>query len=556
MVGSSMSAAEQQRLAVLHEYGLLDTPAGDELEAVVRVAAEVADVPTATLNLIDEHRQCQLTTFGFDGADSPREESMCAAHFQAGRFVHLPDAREHPAYAINPWVSGQRAQLRFYAAAPLITPDGHALGTLCVFDDQAHVLLPGQIARLEDLALIVLALFERRRQARRSAALAADAVRRQQFTDTVLETIDVAVAAVDTTGHLTLFNRAARDWHGLDADPSIDPHELSGRYALFHTDGLTFLPEHQVPLLTALRDGEVHDAEMIIKRRGAPPVHVSATGRRLTDSDGTPWGAVVAMNDVTTDRAQRHALRTAHKQLTEASRQLTDTVADLQRSNAELSDFAIAVSHDLASPLAVVHGYLSLIIDSNIGHLDDQTHQWLDSAGQAVQRMQELIDSLLAYASAGRTSYRRQPAELQHLIDQSLTDLRGQIDDSGATIEFPRALPVVYADPTMLRQLLQNLISNAVKYRHPQRGCLITITTTEDHNSWTICVTDNGIGIPEADRHRIFDMFTQVEPGARTGHGIGLSTCHRIVSRHGGHIHADATPGGGTTIRFTLPKPS
>ena len=161
-----MIADEQRRLAALHEYGLLDAPAGDELEAVVRVAALVAGVPTATLNLIDENRQCQLTTTGFEGADSPRSESMCAVRFASGRITYLPDARLDPDFAANPWVTGRRAGVRFYASVPLVTPQGYALGSLCVFDDRPGQLSAEQIARLQDLAAVILALFERRRQVR------------------------------------------------------------------------------------------------------------------------------------------------------------------------------------------------------------------------------------------------------------------------------------------------------------------------------------------------------------------------------------------------------
>ena len=101
--------SEQRRLAALHAYQLLDAPADDELKAVVRVAATIAGVPSATLNLIDEHRQCQLTTTGFVGVDSPRSDSMCAVRLAEGEFVQVPDASLDPTYRDNPWVTGARA---------------------------------------------------------------------------------------------------------------------------------------------------------------------------------------------------------------------------------------------------------------------------------------------------------------------------------------------------------------------------------------------------------------------------------------------------------------
>src|SRR4051794_38252155 len=105
------------------------------------MAVSICGVPTATLNLIDENRQCQLTTTGFDGSDSPRVDSMCAVRFEKGEVVYRPDARLDPVYAGNPWVTGVYADVRFYLSAPLVTPRGHALGSLCVFDGLITSLL-------------------------------------------------------------------------------------------------------------------------------------------------------------------------------------------------------------------------------------------------------------------------------------------------------------------------------------------------------------------------------------------------------------------------------
>ncbi|XVV09411.1 sensor histidine kinase [Actinoplanes sp. CA-131856] len=407
------TAHEQRRLAALHEYGLLDAPAGDELEAVVRVAATLAGVPTATLNLIDENRQCQLTTTGFEGSDTDRNDSMCAIRFESGEFTYLPDARTDPTYVDNPWVTGKLADVRFYVSVPLVTPQGYALGSLCVFHNEVHELRPEQLDRLRDLAQVILALFERRRQAR------------------------------------------------------------------------VVLEQH---------------AELELA----------------------------------------HAERAA-------------TIAELSRSNTELEQFAGVVSHDLAAPLSVVSGYLELL-DERMSGADPQSEKWIAAGTRAVGRMQRLITSLLTYARAGNAPYQPEPTPLAELVELALTDLRGGM--AGATVSVDDDLPVIEGDPVLVRQLLQNLIGNALKYRSPDRPCRIEITAVPlKHSCWRIDVADNGRGIPAEQRDRVFEMFAQVDPSAGTGHGVGLSTCQRIVDRHGGEIHAEETPGGGTTVWFTLPSP-
>ncbi|MEU4238617.1 ATP-binding protein [Actinoplanes sp. NPDC026619] len=544
---------EGARLAALHEYELLDAPADDELEAVVRVAAMVAEVPKATLNLLDDKRQCQLTTVGFEGGDTPRSESMCDIEFRAGQFVHVPDATRNPLYSDNLWVNGQLADVRFYASAPLITPDGYALGTLCVFDEQVKTLRPEQISRLLDLADIVVALFERRRQSRLNAALARDRERAKRFIETVLETIDVGIAACDPAGELTVFNRAAREWHGVHAGEGLPPEDLSDYYGLFDATGTHRLVPEEIPLIRALREGEVHEAEMMIKRLDAADVDLICTARRLADDDGTPLGAVVAMNNVTADRAQRRALEAAHRELIDRGEQLAAAVTELSRSNDELEQFAGAVSHDLVRPMAAAHGYLEMMTSGYAEDLDPRATKWLDGAIRAVERMQELVQALLTYARAGHAPFSPEPVALGEVFDAVRADLTTIAESSGAEVTVNGELPTVQGDRTLIRQLLQNLIDNAMKYRSPDRACRIALSAENNDFGWTILVADNGIGIPPDQRERVFEMFAQVDPASRKGHGIGLSTCHRIIDRHNGAISIGDTPGGGTTIRILLP---
>jgi signal transduction histidine kinase/CheY-like chemotaxis protein len=159
---------EEQRLAALRRYDLPDLPAEPELEAIMRIAATVAGVPTSTINLLDSTLQCQYVTAGFEGGNSPRSDAMCEVVLREGHALHVPDASVDPRFASNPWVDGRMADVRFYAATPLVTEDGYTLGTLCVFDAVTRELTSDQRAALDDLAGQVMALLERRRLTRRA----------------------------------------------------------------------------------------------------------------------------------------------------------------------------------------------------------------------------------------------------------------------------------------------------------------------------------------------------------------------------------------------------
>ncbi|MBG0567305.1 sensor histidine kinase [Actinoplanes aureus] len=538
-----MGEREQRRLAELHEYQLLDTPPQEELETVVRVAAAVAGVPTATLNLIDAQRQYQLTTVGFPGKDCDRSDSMCAVRLDTGRFVNLPDARREPDYQRNPWVTGVLGSIVFYASAPLVTPGGFALGTLCVFDTEPHELTAEQVSRIEDLAAIVVAFFECRRHVRLTAALATQTEARKQWAEAVMDTIDVAVIAIDPAYRVTEFNRAARGYHEPDVDLEAAPVEVAARFTLYEPDGRTPVPDDQVPLVVALTGGgPVTGREMMIRRPDAEPRRVRANARALHSADGAVLGAVVALQDVTAEWSRRGFIDQARRRLAAAN-------ADLRRSNADLTNFAGAVSHDLVAPLAAVGGYLELLADE----VDGRARGWVDAAARAVARMRDLIAALLDYARAGSAPVRRVRVPLGNLLDQVLLDMRAEIEAAGARVRVPGPLPVICCDPVLARQLLQNLIANAIKYRHPDRPCRVTVTAAAGR----VSVADNGVGVPAEQRHRVFDMFTRLEPGAAAaGQGIGLSTCLRIVDRHGGSIRMEENADGGVTVVFALPEPA
>ncbi len=242
---SSGSPLEVQRLAVLRSYDVLDVPADVELDDVVHAAAMLCGVPHATLNLIDESRQCQLTTVGFEGADSARSDSMCALHFLDGEVVHVPDASVHEVYRTNPWVDGRLGRVRLYASAPLISPGGHSLGSLCVFDTAPGELTAAQLDGLERLARVVVALFERRRQTRVAESYAGEArryaaqarrhveqaqelaARAQQLAARdaelrlVLDATSDAFLAVDADQRITSWNAAAERVFGWTAAEAL-----------------------------------------------------------------------------------------------------------------------------------------------------------------------------------------------------------------------------------------------------------------------------------------------------------------------------------------------
>jgi diguanylate cyclase (GGDEF)-like protein len=163
---------EEARVAALRSFGVLDQPRQADLDAAARLAAYVCGVPTAVVNLIDGDRQWQAAAFGAEPGEVPREDSMCQHTVLGTEVVHVPDASAAAVFEDNPWVTGRIANVRLYASAPLLTRDGHAIGTVCAFSEQPGALDATQLGLLRDVADQVMALFEMRRM---TAALARSA---------------------------------------------------------------------------------------------------------------------------------------------------------------------------------------------------------------------------------------------------------------------------------------------------------------------------------------------------------------------------------------------
>jgi hypothetical protein len=153
---------EEARLAALRRYGVLDQPPAEDLDAVVRLAARLTGASSAAINLIDADRQWQAAAHGAERGEVRRDQSMCAAAVVHGETVSVADSSQDARYADNPFVTGELGNVRLYAAAPLVAPVHHVVGTICVFDDEVRALSDDQVAALEDLARIVTSLFEER----------------------------------------------------------------------------------------------------------------------------------------------------------------------------------------------------------------------------------------------------------------------------------------------------------------------------------------------------------------------------------------------------------
>lgn len=256
--------------------------------------------------------------------------------------------------------------------------------------------------------------------------------------------------------------------------------------------------------------------------------------------------------------AELGSTREQREILTRQTADLDAQAVELRRSNAELEQFAYVASHDLQEPLRKVASFCQLLEKRYGDQLDDRARQYIDFAVDGAKRMQVLINDLLTFSRVGRVNDARLPVDLDQALSKALANLESSVTESGARIDRPDELPQVVGDPTLATMLWQNLVGNAVKFRHPDRPPHIRITCErdpEDSGSWCFCVTDNGIGIPGEFEDKVFVIFQRLHArDAYGGTGIGLALCKKIVEYHGGRIWIDTAHTDGTRFCFTIPS--
>lgn len=229
---------------------------------------------------------------------------------------------------------------------------------------------------------------------------------------------------------------------------------------------------------------------------------------------------------------------------------------ELQRLVDELTDFAYVASHDLQEPLRKITAFGERLMSRESAALSERGRDYIERMRASATRMSTLLEDLQRYSRVTSQAKPMEPVDLGHVLADVREDLSRATDESGAVIEVQgEALPTVAADPTQMRQLLQNLLANAIKFARPDTVPHIILRAESDAEHVTLHVADNGIGFEQQYAERIFRPFQRlVERSAYAGTGMGLAICHKIVTRHGGTIRATSVPGEGTTFHITLPR--
>ncbi|MBA6340376.1 GAF domain-containing sensor histidine kinase [Colwellia sp. MB02u-10] len=410
MKSAAIANNELARLTALDEYNILDTLAEQAYDQLTELASSVCGTPVALISLIDEKRQWFKSHHGLDAQETPREIAFCSHAIHHDELFEIPDSREDERFHDNPLVTGP-TQVIFYAGAPLVTPSGLRLGTLCVIDHK-----PSYLTALQKRQLLIIA----------------------QQVVTQLE-----------------LRKAGQIQHDL--------------------------------------------------------------------------------------LAQSRSL--------EQSLLLTKS---LEAKNKELEQFVYTVSHDLKSPLVTINGFTSMLAKELSAYTTEKQKHRFQRILENLTHMGDLLTNLLALSRVMKAEISKAPIDLTTLIEQNWQRLMTGYKELEVELVLTKPLHAIWANQTLLSQCIENLLSNAIRYRSAEQDLTLKIYTEELEDSVSLFISDNGIGIAKSDQKRAFNVFEQINPGKGTG--IGLSLVKATMGKHNGSVSLVSELGQGSCFELRFPK--
>jgi PAS domain S-box-containing protein len=350
----------------------------------------------------------------------------------------------------------------------------------------------------------------------------------------VTETANAGIIMADSAGNVLYMNPAAAREFGVDAQVMVgEPltRLMPERFREAHLAGIRRMAAgeerhvigHALELAGLRSDGSEFPIEILLSAWA---------------SEGRNYFTAF-ISDITERKA--------------AQIELARRALDLERSNADLEQFAYVASHDLQEPLRMVASYVQLLARRYRGQLDSDADEFIGFAVDGATRMQNLIEDLLAFARVGRSGVVPMPTDVKSCAHAAVDLLQESIRECGASIRIDLDCRVM-AVPAPLTQVFQNLLANAIKFR-AEAAPEIVIDAVREGNEWHVRVADNGIGIAQKHHERVFAIFQRLHTRCEySGTGIGLAICRRIIDGFGGRIWVESEPGCGSVFHFVLPE--
>ncbi|MDH4383982.1 MAG: PAS domain-containing protein [Caulobacter sp.] len=661
---------ESERLTALERMEVLDSPSEPLFDSLTDLAAQTFKTPIALISLVDQERQWFKACVGLDIDHTARGVSFCQHAILSDQVFVVLDAAHDERFHDNPLVTGS-PNIRFYAGAPLITPEGHRLGALCVIDTVAReTFTDTEASRLQAIAKSVMQALLMRLDVRERERIAVVAEQQNRLLKLAEEMAGVGTWSWDVAADRTTWSDQVYRIHGYE--PGAEPPALQGVLERYHPDDAKVLADHVQRAVAEGRDYELEariyrpdGSERHIVARGSPRrgpsgavvailgTFVDVTGLKLADENlranearlkylmdqsadliirvepgkGITWvspscrlygfepeeliGSLALEFFHPDDRAHLQAVRAArfaglpdppgstgeyrvrHKdgrwiwvqgnptlirradgQVIEIVTILRDVTAQRDMASALAAtrdaaqeaaqvkaDFLANMSHEIRTPLTGMLGFAGLL--EALEDLSPTAKKYADRIATSGQALLSVVNDILDFSKldADRIELDTHPFDPEALVAESLELVAAQAAAKGLLVykDFRGPLPAaVLADSSRVRQVLLNLLTNAIKFTEAGAVTVTARYQSEDGGRLFLSVTDTGIGVPQDRLNRLFQRFSQVD-GSNTrqygGTGLGLAISKGLVERMGGRIEVESLEGEGSTFWFSIDAP-